>query len=157
MAPKFCRLCGKTDGKPLGHNNHDIPDSGSAATCTAFGNTEYWICDQCGSYFASDDNDVVIGESDTILHPTGHIAGKGKYTGTAARAKYKINPKGTSITKLEKAKKAVSVKWKKQSARMSKSRITGYQIQLATNKKFTRNKKTVNVKGYKTVSKKSRN
>ena len=37
---------------------------------------------------------------------------------------------------------------------MSASRITGYQIQLATNKKFTRNKKTVTVKGYKSVSKK---
>ena len=88
-----------------------------------------------------------------ILYPTGHIAGKGKYTGTAAKAKYKINPKGTSITKLEKAKKAVSVKWKKQSAKMSKSRITGYQIQLATNKAFTRSKKTISVKSYKTVSK----
>ena len=38
--------------------------------------------------------------------------------------------------------------------KMSSSRITGYQIQLATNKKFTKNKKTVIVKGYKKVSKK---
>ena len=52
------------------------------------------------------------------------------------------------------AKKAITVKWAKQSAKMAKSRITGYQIQLATNKKFTKNKKTVNVKGYKKVSKK---
>ena len=37
---------------------------------------------------------------------------------------------------------------------MSKSRITGYQIQLATNSKFTKGKKTVTVKGYKKVSKK---
>lgn len=37
---------------------------------------------------------------------------------------------------------------------MAKSRITGYQIQLATDKKFTKNVKTVNVKGYKKVSKK---
>ena len=38
--------------------------------------------------------------------------------------------------------------------KMSKSRITGYQIQLATNSKFTKGKKTVTVKGYKKVSKK---
>ena len=31
---------------------------------------------------------------------------------------------------------------------MSKSRITGYQIQIATNTKFTKNKKAKTVKGY---------
>ena len=84
------------------------------------------------------------------------ITGKGKYTGVT-KAAYKINPKGTSLKKPAKAKKAITVKWKKQSAKMAKSRITGYQIQLATNKKFTKNKKTVNVKGYKKVSKKVTN
>jgi len=83
------------------------------------------------------------------------ITGKGDYSGTITEH-FKINPKGTSIAKLTKAKKAVTVKWKKQSAKMSKSRITGYQIQLATNKGFTKNKKTVTVKGYKTVSRKVR-
>ena len=81
------------------------------------------------------------------------ITGKGNYTGTT-KATYKINPKGTSLKKPKKAKKAITVKWKKQAAKMSKSRITGYQIQLATDKQFTKNKKTVNVKGYKKVSKK---
>ena len=37
---------------------------------------------------------------------------------------------------------------------MAKSRISGYQIQLATNSKFTKNKKTVTVKGYKKTSRK---
>ena len=37
---------------------------------------------------------------------------------------------------------------------MSKSRVNGYQIQLATNKKFTKNRKLVTVKKYKKVSKK---
>ena len=81
------------------------------------------------------------------------ITGIGKYKGVT-KATYKINPKGTSLKKLKKAKKAITVKWKKQSAKMAKSRITGYQIQLATNKKFTKNRKTVTVKGYKKVSKK---
>lgn len=67
---------------------------------------------------------------------------------------FKINPKGTTLSKLVKAKKAITVKWKKQSTKMSKSRITGYQIQLATNSKFTKNKKTVTVSGYSKVSKK---
>ena len=80
------------------------------------------------------------------------ITGKGRYTGTS-KAKYKINPKGTSLSKLAKGKKSVTVRWKKQTAKMSASRITGYQIQLATDSKFTKNRKTVTVKGYKKTSK----
>ena len=81
------------------------------------------------------------------------ITGKGNYNGVT-KATYKIDPKGTSLKKPVAAKKAITVKWAKQSAKMATSRITGYQIQLATNKEFTRNKKTVTVKGYKKVSKK---
>ena len=66
---------------------------------------------------------------------------------------YDIIPKGTSVSKLKKGNKAITVNWKKQSAKMSKSTITGYQIQVATDSKFTQNKKTVKVKGYKNTSK----
>ena len=58
---------------------------------------------------------------------------------------------------LKSAKKAIAVKWKKQAAKVNGSHITGYQIRLATDKKFTKNKKTVTVKGYKNVSKKIKN
>ena len=81
------------------------------------------------------------------------ITGKRYYTGTIKKT-FKINPKGTTLKTLKKGKRSITVKWAKQSKKMSASRVTGYQIQLATNKKFTRNKKTVNVKGYKSVSKK---
>ena len=50
--------------------------------------------------------------------------------------------------------KLIKVKWKPQTATMSKSNITGYQIRLATNKSFTKNKKTVTAKGYSTAVKK---
>ena len=78
---------------------------------------------------------------------------KGNYSGSKT-VSFKINPKGTTLSKVTKAKKAATVKWKKQAAKMSTSRITGYQIQLATDSKFTKGKKTVNVKGYKKVSRK---
>jgi hypothetical protein len=78
---------------------------------------------------------------------------KGKYAGSKV-VSFRINPKKASLTKLSGAKKAITVKWKKQSAKMSSARITGYQIQLATNSKFAKNKKLVKVKGYKKVSKK---
>ena len=83
------------------------------------------------------------------------ITGKGRYTGVT-KTTYKIIPKGTTLKTPKRGKKAVTVKWRKQSAKMAKSRITGYRIMLATNSKFTKNKKTVDVKGYKKVSKKIR-
>ena len=81
------------------------------------------------------------------------IKGKGDYKGTT-KVTYKIRPRGTGIKGLKKAKKAVTVTWSRQSKKMSKSRITGYQIQLATDKAFTKNKRTVTVKGYKNTSRK---
>jgi hypothetical protein len=81
------------------------------------------------------------------------VAEEGKNSESANAVK-KIIPKATTIKKLWTGKKAITVKWKKQKAKVSGSHITGYQIQIATNKKFTRNRKTVTVKGYQKASKK---
>ena len=74
-------------------------------------------------------------------------------TGTK-RVEFKIRPKGTKIKSLARGSKKIRVKWAAQKTYMSKSRITGYQIKLATNKGFTKNKKLVMVKGASKVSKK---
>ena len=66
---------------------------------------------------------------------------------------FNINPKGTSISKVYGAKKAFTVKWKKQSSKMATSTITGYQIRYSTSSKMT-SAKTKTVKGYKYTSKK---
>ncbi|MBR0373379.1 MAG: fibronectin type III domain-containing protein [Mogibacterium sp.] len=79
------------------------------------------------------------------------VKGKGNYTGTLTGT-FKILPKGTTISKLTRASKAITVNWKKQSTKMSTTLITGYQIQLATDSKFTKNKKTVTVQGYSKTS-----
>ena len=81
------------------------------------------------------------------------IKGKGNYTGTLTKT-FKINPKGATIKAPTAASKALTAKWTKQTAKMSSYRITGYQVQVATNKSFTSNKKTVKVKGYNNASKK---
>ena len=54
-------------------------------------------------------------------------------------------PKSTNTKKIKAAKKAVSVEWKKVSG------VSGYEIQLATDKKFKKNKKTVTIKKQKTT------
>jgi len=72
-----------------------------------------------------------------------------KYTGTK-RLTLTIKPAKTTIKTVKKAKKAITVKW----AKGKKVQVSGYEILLATNSKFTKGKKTVIVKGYKNVSKK---
>ena len=54
-------------------------------------------------------------------------------------------PKSTNTKKIKAAKKAVSVQWKKVGG------VKGYQVQVATDKKFKKNKKIVTVKKQKTT------
>ena len=99
------------------------------------------------------DYTVAYKDNTNVGKATMVFIGTGIYTGTAVKT-FNIDPKGTGLKSLKKAKKAITVRWKKQASKMSSSRITGYQIQLAKNKKFTAGRKTVNVKGYKKVSRK---
>ena len=78
------------------------------------------------------------------------ITFKGNYSGTKY-VYFDIVPKGTNIAGLTGAKKAFTVKWKKQSAKMATSTITGYQIRYSTSSKMT-SAKTKTVKGYKNTS-----
>ena len=64
-----------------------------------------------------------------------------KVSGNWIDSKYKK----ASISKLSKGKKAITVRWKKVKT------IKGYQIQLATDKKFKKNKKTVTIFKQKTT------
>ena len=79
------------------------------------------------------------------------IVGMGQYGGSK-EAEFSILPQKTSISKIAKGKKYFKVTWKKQSRKMSKARITGYQIQYSTSKTFKSGSKSVKVKGYKKIS-----
>lgn len=68
------------------------------------------------------------------------------YEGSSSTT-FTINPKGTSISKLSKAKKSFTVKWKKQA-----TQTTGYQIRYSTSSKMTSAKSTT-VSKNKTTSK----
>lgn len=75
------------------------------------------------------------------------ITFKGKYSGTKTLY-FTIKPKATSLTKLTPVKKGFKAYWKKQA-----TQTTGYQIQYATDKAFTKNAKGVFASGAKTTSK----
>ena len=54
-------------------------------------------------------------------------------------------PKSASIKKVKAAKKAIELTWGKVAS------VSGYEIQVATDKKFKKNKKTVTIKKQKTT------
>jgi hypothetical protein len=80
------------------------------------------------------------------------VVGIGQYSGSKTGT-FGINPKNTTGFSLYKGSKSFKIKWKKQSAKMSTTRITGYQIQYSTSSTFKSGNKSVKVKGYKSVSK----
>ena len=78
------------------------------------------------------------------------VTGKGAYKDTIKKT-FKINPKGTTISKLTRGTKQLTVTWKKQAAQ-----TTGYQIQYSSRSDF-KTQKIVQVSNPKTVSKKISN
>ena len=80
------------------------------------------------------DYTVSYSSSKIIGTATVKIAGKGSYTGTITKT-FKINPAKQEIQKLTAKSKAFFVDW------AQKGSATGYEIQYATNSKFTSAKK----------------
>ena len=80
------------------------------------------------------DYTVSYSNNKNIGTATVKIAGKGSYTGTIAKT-FKINPVKQEIQKLTAKSKAFFVDW------AQKDSATGYEIQYATNSKFTSAKK----------------
>ena len=76
-----------------------------------------------------------------VTQPTAH-----NDTATTSQVKKAVSkPKSTNTKNIKTAKKAILVTWKKVSG------VKGYQVQVATDKKFKKNKKTVTIKKQKTT------
>jgi hypothetical protein len=102
--------------------------------------------------------DYRIDEYGTNITPgtgTIKVSGLGNYTGTKTitftifqKVQKVVAPKKLNISKISSAsKRTLKVTWKKDAS------ANGYQILLATDKKFKKGKKTVNITSYKTVTK----
>ena len=81
----------------------------------------------------------------TPTQPTAPVQPTPAPTQPTAPAQAVKKPKSTSIKKAKGSKKAVALEWKKVSG------VKGYQVQVATDKKFKKNKKTVTIKKQKTT------
>jgi hypothetical protein len=92
----------------------------------------------------------------TVSYPSGrknvgiykvNIKFRNGYSGTLTKT-FKINPKNTSLSGVTAKSKGFTVKWKKYT-----TQTTGYQIQYATDSKFTKNCKSVTISKNSTTSK----
>ena len=129
-----CQICGAQYNEIIpayGHNA--VIDYEVAPTLVSSGLTRGSHCSICGAVITPQ---TVIPQISAPTQPT--------ITPTTS-AKAVSKPKSAKIKKVKAAKKAVSVEWKKVSG------VKGYQIQVATDKKFKKNKKTVTVKKQKTT------
>ena len=129
-----CQICGAQYNEIIpayGHNA--VIDYEVAPTLVSFGLTRGSHCSICGAVITPQ---TVIPQISAPTQPT--------ITPTTS-AKAVSKPKSAKIKKVKAAKKAVSVEWKKVSG------VKGYQVQVATDKKFKKNKKTATVKKQKTT------
>ena len=129
-----CQICGAKYNEIIpayGHNA--VIDYEVAPTLVSSGLTRGSHCSICGAVITPQ---TVIPQISASTQPI-------VTPNTTVKAVAK--PKSAKIKKVKAAKKAVSVEWKKVSG------VKGYQIQVATDKKFKKNKKTATVKKQKTT------
>ena len=89
---------------------------------------------------------VTYSNNKNVGTATAKVVFKGDYSGTKSLS-YKINPKGTALSKLTGGKKQFTATWKKQT-----TQTTGYELQYSTSSNF-KGAKTVTVGSAKTVKK----
>ena len=129
-----CQICGAQYNEIIpayGHNA--VIDYEVAPTLVSSGLTRGSHCSICGAVITPQ---TVIPQISAPAQPI---------VTPNTTVKPVSKPKSAKIKKVKPAKKAVSVEWKKVSG------VKGYQIQVATDKKFKKNKKTATVKKQKTT------
>ena len=151
------KLISQTFTAPLGHTMV-ITTPAKAPTCTTSGNTQAGYCTVCG-----------YNEVSTVIPATGHNFGNNSanclvcgvanpnYVAPTQPNQNETNtsndedvtvtskPKSASIKKAKGKNKAIELTWCKVAS------VSGYEIQVATDKKFKKNKKTVTIKKQKTT------
>ncbi len=163
-----CLNCSATQGgeKIEKNNNHICTKTVTPPTYDAQGYTIY-TCDICGYSYISDFTEKLekpaknptensttpinppVSNSDlpSVAPSNSTIAPNPSQTPNSATTAPKTvaNPKSASIKKAKGKNKAVELTWGKVAS------VSGYEIQVATDKKFKKNKKTVTIKKQKTT------
>ncbi|MBR3785386.1 MAG: fibronectin type III domain-containing protein [Firmicutes bacterium] len=110
------------------------------------------VKDSAGKTIAAANYTVVKPKNVKKMKALGKYAYTIKFKGNKYKGSVKvyleITPAKVTAKTPKAAKKAVTVKWKKG----KKAQVTGYQVTVSTNKKFTKNVKTKKIKGYSKTS-----
>lgn len=107
------------------------------------------VKDSAGKVIPSQNYSVSYSNNKNVGEAAVTVSLKGKYKGSMKKT-FRIQPKGTSLTKVTAGPKGFTAKWKKQA-----SQTTGYEIQYSTSSKFSgKAAKIAKVKKNKTVSQK---
>lgn len=100
-----------------------------------------------GKLVKDTDYTVKYSNNKNVGKATIKVTGIGDYKGSLTLS-FKINPKGTKLSKVTPGRKKAKVTWKKVKTKMKKSHVTGYQIQYSLKSTF-KGSRTVTVKGWK--------
>ena len=166
-----CKICSNEYKEILPATGHTlVNDSAVSPTCISSGLSAGIHCSKCGAVIkeqialpktlhnfannaqyclngcgTANPNYVAPTQPTKPSQPTNPTPAQPSEPASPAPAQAVKKPKSTSIKKAKGNKKAVALEWKKVGG------VKGYEIQLATDKKFKKNKKTVNIKKQKTT------
>ena len=104
------------------------------------------VTDSSGKTIPASNYTVKYSNNKKVGKAKATITFTGNYSGSVTKT-FKINPKGTKLSKLTANKKGFTAKWAKQT-----NQTTGYQLQYSTSKSFKKNVKTKTVSKAKTKS-----
>lgn len=139
-----CSICGRTlETKELAKTNNHVFDNNEefCLVCHKVKNPNYTTTTTTTATTTTSAPTTQPTTKPTATKASKPTKNAKKVSGNWVDSKYRK----ASISKLSKGKKAITVRWKKVST------IKGYQIQLATDKKFKKNKKTVTISKQKTT------
>ncbi len=106
-----------------------------------------------GTVLTEDEDYECVIESDNYQTPKNvddyyvYVYGLGNYFSDTG-AGFTIRPQATALKPLTPKSKSFTARWTKKT-----TQVTGYQLQYATNKSFTKGRKTITIKGNKNISK----
>lgn len=96
-------------------------------------------------YTLSHKNNVNMGTATVI------VSGQGDYRESIS-ATFKIGPSATAIERLMTRSTSLKVRWDKPSIEAPSGRVSGYQVMIATDAKFSKGKRIITVRGHSMTS-----
>ncbi len=147
LATYKCTICGQTQTEainPLGHNF--VSNSQYCLNGCGTVNPNYTVPTQPSvpAQPTAPTQPSTVPSTSAMSEPT-TVPATQPTTSTTFATKTVSKPKSTKIKKATGSKKAVAITWAKVSG------VKGYEVQVATDKKFKKNKKTVTIKKQKTT------